>query len=232
VFGWFEAGGEVRGAVSLTPPYDLLLAAVPADTLAELVDVLRAEHVAVPGVNGTGAMVDAFAEAWTAGAPLRADVAMEMCLYRLGELQPPASPPPGRARAAVDDEFETLVRWMAAFQAEAGMPATATESMVRERLDDDRMWLWEDESGHAVAIASRTATVAGVARIAPVYTPPEHRRRGYGAAVTAACTADGLERGAEHVVLYTDLANPTSNSIYRQIGFRPIGDHRVVRFEG
>ncbi|MDP9319178.1 MAG: hypothetical protein M3O94_08950, partial [Actinomycetota bacterium] len=60
----------------------------------------------------------------------------------------------------------------------------------------------------------------GVTRVGPVYTPPEHRRRGYGAAVTAACTRDALDH-AEDVVLFTDLANPTSNSIYQQIGYRP-----------
>ena len=36
---------------------------------------------------------------------------------------------------------------------------------------------------------------------------------------------------ADEVVLFTDLANSTSNSIYQSIGFRPIGDRRVVRFE-
>jgi predicted GNAT family acetyltransferase len=38
--------------------------------------------------------------------------------------------------------------------------------------------------------------------------------------VTAAVSAAALAQGAEHVVLYADLANPTSNSIYQAIGFR------------
>ena len=72
--------------------------------------------------------------------------------------------------------------------------------------------------------------MAGVARIAPVYTPPEHRRHGYATAVTAACTADALARDAERVVLYTDLADPSANAMYQRIGFRPIGGRRVVQF--
>ena len=72
--------------------------------------------------------------------------------------------------------------------------------------------------------------MAGVARIAPVYTPPEHRRHGYAAAVTAAASADALARDAERVVLYTDLADPPPNAIYQRIGFRPIGERRVVHF--
>jgi predicted GNAT family acetyltransferase len=86
------------------------------------------------------------------------------------------------------------------------------------------------DAGEPVALAARTATAAGVARIAPVYTPSEHRRRGYGAAITAACTADALARDAEHVVLFADVENPTTNAIYRQIGFRPIADSCTVHF--
>src|SRR4051812_16493396 len=44
--------GTVRGAVSLTPPFELLLAAVPEDTLPALIDALLREGVRFPGVNG------------------------------------------------------------------------------------------------------------------------------------------------------------------------------------
>ncbi len=60
--------------------------------------------------------------------------------------------------------------------------------------------------------------------IGPVYTPPEHREHGYASAVTAAAAAWGLAAGARHVVLFTDLANPVSNSIYPRLGFRPVHD--------
>ena len=64
----------------------------------------------------------------------------------------------------------------------------------------------------------------GMVRVGPVYTPPEHRRRGYGAAVTAAASQHALDAGAVQVVLFTDLANPTSNSVYQRIGYRPGDD--------
>ena len=31
-------------------------------------------------------------------------------------------------------------------------------------------------------------------------------------------------------VLYTDLANPTSNSIYQRIGYEPVGDSVHLEF--
>ena len=61
-------------------------------------------------------------------------------------------------------------------------------------------------------------------RVGPVYTPPDGRRRGYAEAVTAAVTARALARGRRFCFLFTDLANPTSNGIYRRIGYRPVCD--------
>jgi predicted GNAT family acetyltransferase len=69
-----------------------------------------------------------------------------------------------------------------------------------------------------------------MSRIGPVYTPMELRGRGYGRAVTASSAQWALDRGAEHVVLFTDLANQVSNFIYQRIGFRPIADALEVIF--
>jgi predicted GNAT family acetyltransferase len=227
LFGWYD-DGEVRGAVSFTPPYELLLAVVPDDTVVALAEGLRARGVAVPGVNGKESTVDRFVAAWS---PARSSVAFRMRLYRLGTLQPPVPPPDGTARPADEDDVPLAIRWLEAFEEDAGVHRTNVEPLARDRVGDGRLWLWEHD-GEAVSMAARTAPAAGVSRIAPVYTPAEHRRRGYGAAATAACTADAVERGADDVVLFTDLANPTSNSIYQQIGFAPVGDYRVVRFGG
>ncbi len=230
VFGWFEDGGVVRGAVAMTPPFELLLAAVPADTLGELVEALRAAAVDVPGVHGDDATVERFTAAWTAGTTLEPRTQWRQRLYRLGTLRPPSPPPEGRGRHAEESDIPLAVRWYDGFQDETGAHGGEMETMVRERIAGGRLWLWEDASGAPVSLAGRTAAAAGVARVAPVYTPAEARRRGYGAAVTAACTADALASDASEVVLFTDLANPTSNAIYQSIGFEPLSDRHVVRF--
>jgi len=229
LFGWYEAG-RTAGAVSMTPPYELLLAAVPDHALGELVSGLRARAVRIPGVNGDIATADRFAAAWTAGSPLRASAAMRLRLYVLGTLRPPTPPPPGRPRRAGQADFAGVAGWFTAFQTEGGVHAVDVGPVVRDRIEAGLVWLWEDTAGTAVSIAARNRTAAGVARGAPVYTPPEQRRHGYGTAVTAACTRDALDQDAEHVVLFTDLANPTSNAIYQQIGYRPVRDQQVIHF--
>jgi predicted GNAT family acetyltransferase len=233
VLGWYadtdRASGEARGAVVMTPPFELLLAVVPDDTVESLATALRSADVTVPGVNGTSDLVDRFSEIWLSGTTLRSETRLRMRLYALTSLVPPPHPAPGRARLAVEDDTERAVAWFHAFHDEVGAHEPGVEASVRTRIADRRMWLWDDEEGTPVSLAARQRTAAGVARVGPVYTPPDQRGRGYGAAVTAACTADALS-DAEQVVLFTDLANPTSNSIYQQIGFRPVVDRRVVAF--
>ncbi|AEA26133.1 GCN5-related N-acetyltransferase [Pseudonocardia dioxanivorans CB1190] len=90
--------------------------------------------------------------------------------------------------------------------------------------------VWEVD-GTPVAFGVTRLPAAGVARIGPVYTPPEHRNHGYAPAVTAACVRRALAAGAREVVLFTDVAADVPNRIYARIGFVPGGLHREVRFE-
>ena len=133
---------------------------------------------------------------------------------------------------ATIDDTGLVQAWFGAFHDEAmpDRPAGGTDEMVARRVAAGLLLLWED-GGQPVALAGFSRPSAGVSRIGPVYTPPDARRRGYGTAVTAAATRAALDLGAADVVLYTDLANPTSNSIYQRIGYRPDHDAEERRFE-
>ena len=121
------------------------------------------------------------------------------------------------------------MRWFAAFEEELALPAAEREGRARVQIEERRLWFWERD-GAVVAAAGRNGAASGVSRISYVYTPAEHRGRGYGGAVTAACAADALARDAERVVLFTDVDNPGPNKVYQRIGFRRVSDHLVVRF--
>jgi GNAT superfamily N-acetyltransferase len=117
--------------------------------------------------------------------------------------------------------------WCTRFVSEAGSLAVDLDSFIDERISRDGWRLWA-VAGEPVAMAAMTTVVDGMARRTPVYVPPEHRRRGFGAAVTAAVSQAARDAGAEHVLLFTDLANPTSNSLYQRIGYRPVADFHIV----
>jgi predicted GNAT family acetyltransferase len=92
-----------------------------------------------------------------------------------------------------------------------------------------RLWLWQD-GGEAVSMVDGREPVAGVVRISGVYTPPEMRKRGYAAACVNALS-NHLRAAGHRCILYTDLGNPTSNSIYRRIGYRAVAEALRYRFE-
>ena len=71
-----------------------------------------------------------------------------------------------------------------------------------------------------MSLAGRPRHTAHGMSIGPVYTPPAFvarlRRR-----VCRRAQPEMLDASWEFCVLFTDLANPTSNSIYQMIGYRP-----------
>jgi predicted GNAT family acetyltransferase len=99
---------------------------------------------------------------------------------------------------------------------------------MRRRIADGLVSLWEHEEPRAMA--AFTLPVAGVSRIGLVYTPPPHRRHGFAAASTASATEAALGAGAEACVLFTQLANPQSNAIYRRIGYRAVAEQLRYAF--
>ena len=100
---------------------------------------------------------------------------------------------------------------------------------VDDRLSYGGLTLWEVD-GSAVSLAGINRPAAGVVRVGPVYTPPGHRQRGYGGAVTTAVSRAALDTGADEIVLFTDLANPTSNALYQRLGYRPVEDFVWLSF--
>ncbi|MFF0724333.1 GNAT family N-acetyltransferase [Streptomyces sp. NPDC004134] len=231
-FGWWRApDGRVAGAYVATPPYPLLLSRMPDAAAVELAELLAAGPLPVSGVNAGQAAAEAFAGAWTARTGAAGTVEERHRLYRLGELVPPDPAPPGRARPATEEDRDLLVAWTREFAAESGGGAGDPARAVADRLAYGGATLWED-GGRPVSYAGLTRTVAGMARVAPVYTPPPLRRRGYAAAVTAAVSRAAPATGALDVLLFTDLANPTSNALYRRLGYEPVEDHVVISFDG
>jgi ribosomal protein S18 acetylase RimI-like enzyme len=223
-FGWWRKGLDtaVGGAFLETAPYPVRLSVMPPAAAAALATELGPS---VHGVGGEGSTVDAFVDAWKTTTGGSATVRLNQWLYRLGELVAPIVP--GTARRADRRDRDLLVRWFDEFFTELDGVRDDTEGAVDSRLAGGAVWLWED-GDEPVAFAAATPVVAGMARIGPVYTPPDRRRQGYASAATAVASADAVARGAEQVLLYADAANPTSNSIYRKLGYRQVGDDLIV----
>lgn len=222
--------GEVVGVSVRTPPMKTVLSVMPEEAAVCLEDALAVVDPGSPAVLGPVELARVFAERRTARRGGRPRAGMALRMYALGELAPPRGIA-GAAHLAGPADQLVLVRWWDSFGDEAlpEQPRGNLAEVVANRLRTGAMHVWEVD-GEPVAMAGYQGPLHGVARVAPVYTPPEHRRRGYGAAVTAATTAHALQRGAQTVILHADLSNPTSNSIYQQIGYRPLTDTQDFHF--
>jgi predicted GNAT family acetyltransferase len=222
-FGWWSEDGQVAGAFVHTPPYGVLLGPAPVAAAASLVEALADRPLS--GANGPAEVAQAFADAYPATAHER----RRECLYRLGELvEPPAIA--GRAVVASAEHRPVLVEWYGAFAREVGEPDRDWGPMVDDRLGHHGLHVWETDDDGVVGLAGITRRIAGMMRIAPVYTPPERRGRGIAAALTAAVARFAREQGADEIVLFADVANPTSNRVYQRIGFEPVDERLVVDF--
>ncbi|MFE3516304.1 GNAT family N-acetyltransferase [Streptomyces sp. NPDC059166] len=218
VLGWWsEPDGEVTGALVHTPPFVPVLGTVPAEALGPL-----AETVALRGVNADRATATALSARWP---DHRVDA--EHRLYRLGTLVPPCPAPAGGPRPAGSGDRELLVGWVRAFGEETGQSGTRAEQIVDTYTARGGLTVWEAD-GAVVSMAGVSRKIADSVRVSVVYTPPEHRGRGYAAAVTAEVSGAARAEGAAEVLLFTDLANPTSNGVYLRIGYEAVSDRLVI----
>ena len=220
--------GEVVGLL-LRSPLDFVATLTPmsAPAVAVLVDALIQDAPDLPGINGEASTVATFAGHWAERATVAAAPIEAHRLYQLHSAPKPA-PAPGILRRADAKDAEMLAEWSRGFQTEVGRPhAGDIAEVTRRRVGEGRLWIWEDQG--PVSAAGATAAVAGVARVNFVYTPPEHRRRGYAAACVSELSAHLLASEADTCVLYAQLANPTSNGVYRSIGYRAVTEILLYR---
>jgi uncharacterized protein len=225
-----EDAGDVVACALMTPPFHLLAMGRPAG-FDELVTVVRADAVPVPGVTGFLPEVEEFAGCWARATGASTRPALSMRMYSTDAVSS-VRETPGRMRAAGEADREVLDTWARAFALETGLPEGPEQlarSLAAQLGADPGIVMW-DVDGLPVTLAGARESSPGIARVGPVYTPPEHRRRGYATSLVAAWTSELLRRGMRRCALFTDLANPTSNSIYQTVGYRPHGDAAVIDF--
>ncbi|GGK81662.1 N-acetyltransferase [Sphaerisporangium melleum] len=228
VLGWWREPDETATTAAFVwmPPH-LLTASRLSQAAATYLAGLLAARAQPFELLADDSSVRAFSEAWQTTTGSAPESGPHLRLYRLGRLVCPDVAPPGAPRTATDGDRALLHDWCTRFVTEAGSLGADLDAFIDERMSRRgwRLWTVGDEP---VAMAAMTSVVAGTARLTPVYTLPGQRGRGYGSAVTAAVSQAARDAGAEHVLLFTDLANPTSNSVYQRIGYSPVSDYRIV----
>jgi predicted GNAT family acetyltransferase len=205
-----------------TPPHSALLTRADRRALELLAADLADKYQDLPAVAGPEPAVGVLARLWSARTGEAAEPAMRMRVFEARRVvQPPM--PAGAFRVATAADLPILAQWTAAFVEEAGLDDPSDpHDVARERIREGSLFLWED--ARQVSMAAWAGRTGRIVRVNYVYTPPEHRGRGYASACVASLTQQLLDEGFAQCCLYTDLANPTSNKIYQAIGYRPVCD--------
>ncbi len=234
---WYAVARDGRGAVvgaamrtTPTAPRTAYLGPMPDESARQLARTLHERGEPLQGANGArrAARVCAEQAARLGGGTVA--VSRRTRLFELGDAVAPR-PVPGRLRVLTDVDLELATSWYAAFHADADEQAGRVPAPVdppaphemRRRIRSGRTFLWVDANGTPVHLTGSNPPGFGVARIGPVYTPPGQRGRGWASAAVHA-VASALVGEDARVCLFTDLANPTSNAIYRRLGFAPVTD--------
>jgi uncharacterized protein len=221
-----EDGDRLLAAAVMTLPHRLILYAESDDPepLRLLAHDLIAGGWHVPGVLAHKATSRAFAETWTAVTGQPYHPGMNERVYELRRVAPPEPPIPGQLRVASEDDLPLVAGWIWGFIRDARVEGVAEDAreLAETKIGDREIFIWED--GLPVSMAAKARHSAHGTVVSLVYTPPEYRNRGYAGACVAALSRRLLDAGWQFCALFTDLANPTSNSIYQRIGYRPVAD--------
>jgi uncharacterized protein len=213
--------------------FTLIVSRGPDAAIDATIAALGARRLELPGVLGPAREAERFAVGWAATRGCGHRLAVSQRIYQLTEVRWPGSVP-GSLRPLSPADLELATGWAQDFDHEAlprdewRTPERARQ-VIGARIDAGNLFAWEVEN-HPVAMAGLTRPTARTISVNSVYTPPARRRRGFASALVAAISQVGLSRGKQACVLYTDLANPTSNSIYPKIGYRPVCDSRHYSF--
>ncbi len=211
----------ILGAI-MTPPHNMLLfSPVPAtasEGIVPLCDNLKSRGVPVPGVLGAAQVTGLFLQHWTRTMPVESRRGMSQRVYELRKVNSAAVSAPGRFHLAESRDLDLLTSWH----------GESLRSSLATLIEARHIGIWETDRPVSCAAQARP-TPHGVA-INHVFTPEQFRKKGYATACVASLCHSLLTSGWQFCCLHTDLANPTSNSIYQKIGFAPVCDFQEYRF--
>lgn len=203
--------------------------------LKELCEWLTEQKINVSESVGFSRVSKAFKSVFADHFKLSARLTMDQGVYELRELIMPENPKALTVQAFGSDDLATVIRYKRGFITdcfpEKQMEDSDFEVMAQKRLEAGGLWLLKDSSGTPLSMAAVNRETSTGSTVSWIYTPNELRGHGYASLATALVSKQELEKGKTHCSLFTDLNNPTSNSIYQKIGYRKVAESQHYAFE-
>ena len=229
---WFMAtvtdGTGIRLTAIMTPPHNLTLYAtdnqIDDAAISCLIEGIAENGVVIPGVMTEKTLAERFAQAYCAAKNLKYKVTQNQRVYELTRVNSDI-PLIGSLRLSRESDMAFMPYWTEHFNYECfgtgieKWDLKSYESCIMSKY----IYILED-NGIPVSTARLSREMRSVIGMSMVYTPPYFRNKGYASSCVAQVSQAALDRGFTKCALYTDLANPVSNSIYQKIGYVPVCD--------
>lgn len=236
---WFmgvirDARGVIQMAALMTPPHNLVIyesSNIPNNGAVELLaHELAKSRIPVPGVLAEKSLAGRFADRYSSASGTIKKDGMGMRIYKLDRVND-ISLSKGRLRLANQNDLYYLPYWNIGFTLDCGFQGVdipGAVEKVKRLLDAKALYIWEDSIPVSQAAMGRKTLNGAV--VNAVYTPPHYRGKGYATSCVASLSRHLLDSGYKFCSLFTDLANPVSNSIYMKIGYKPVCDYDEYKF--
>lgn len=224
---------QLIGAALLTERR-LVITALQEPQIEPLVSFLLKNNVTVPGVVGPALTADAFSRMWSKAINKQCTLAMGQKIYQLNEVIMPNNIS-GKLKLAQESDIQLVGQWLFEFSAES-LPhqPTTIEKMIEHakiKIQKEEAYLWLDKNNTPVSMNLVGRPTKNGISVSGVYTPKNFRKNGFASALVANTSQKMLDDGKKFCVLYTDTANPTSNKIYQQVGYKEVATSKDFIFE-
>eukprot|EP01124_Arcella_intermedia_P010353 TRINITY_DN16869_c0_g1_i1.p1 TRINITY_DN16869_c0_g1~~TRINITY_DN16869_c0_g1_i1.p1 ORF type:complete len:292 (+),score=55.95 TRINITY_DN16869_c0_g1_i1:57-932(+) len=230
----FDAQGCVKGVLAHYWNGNIVTQSPDEPTLRELVDHYLHEpsHRPVAGVLGPESQAQAvLQQLGLAGLEFSCNEQEGLYSLPLESLRvPPHNPSTTHLLNITDMDRALLKGWMKSFLVEAlGMEGEGAEGEaerdVERMLRHRRHWALLVE-GVAVSLSGWNSYLPGMVQVGPVWTPPEHRNKGYARLVVALTLRNARNEGTQKAVLLAQ--NPAAIKAYLSVGFTKTGSYRIA----
>ena len=217
-----------------TPPYNQLISFTEdLNSIDVLIENLLKSEEDLPGISGFKEGVARFIKLYCKKKNLFPELVRNERAYRLIRV---AEDTIGDKIFIIGNKsYQSLIlEWAKEMILEAGLMTEAdqmdrTLNQIKTDITDEKIFLLLDKN-KPVSMARKAGKTPSGNLINLVYTPPHLRGRGYATECVAKLSKRLLDEGNKFCFLFTDLANPTSNSIYQKIGYRLIIDMDNYKF--
>ncbi len=194
-----------------------------------LISYLRTNKIVLPGIIGPKNLVLQLGELIKNEFNWEYKIGFKQLVYILEEVKynPKIK---GKLKKVKSNNLDLISKWMNWFCIEAlkEKDKKGAYKIAKNKILNGEVYIWIDNSEVTMSCTARP-TNNGIT-INYVYTPIEFRNKGYGTKIVAKLSHLMLEKGYKFCTLFTDLDNPTSNNIYKKIGYEPIAEFRLIEF--